>query len=115
VAEWPPLALCAGAAERRAWQNAQQGRLSSVSLCWALSKSCRLLAQDTDLAFAIRADGLDVLFQPLSVVYHQEGGTFGSRSELQNQLMVENKFKFFEKWKSVLQVGPMPGRHSSPS
>ncbi len=80
-----------------------------MALRTSLSTSgCAPPAQDTDLAFAIRDAGLEVLFQPLSVVYHQEGGTFGSGSALQNQLMLENKFKFYDKWKNLLSVGTMP-------
>jgi len=36
--------------------------------------------EDTDLAMRLRQAGLDVVLQPLSIVYHQEGATFGSGS-----------------------------------
>ena len=32
--------------------------------------------EDVDLAVRVRQAGLDVFLQPLSIVYHQEGGTF---------------------------------------
>ena len=55
----------------------------------------------------VRAAGLQVLLQPLAVVYHQEGTTFGtdSSSSLKRQLITENRAKFVHKWGSVLQVG----------
>ena len=54
----------------------------------------------------VRAAGLDVIFQPLAVNFHQEGGTFGteSTSNLKKRLMAENKEKFLSKWSYVLQV-----------
>lgn len=47
-----------------------------------------------------------MLFQPLAVVYHQEGTTFGTDadSELKRMLMVKNKDKFLDKWRATLQV-----------
>ena len=55
---------------------------------------------------SVRAAGLEVIFQPLAVNFHQEGGTFGteSTSSLKQRLMAENKVKFFTKWSYVLQV-----------
>lgn len=56
---------------------------------------------------AVRAAGLRVLLQPLAVVYHQEGGTFGTdeTSELKRRLMAENRDKFERKWREDLRVG----------
>jgi hypothetical protein len=65
-----------------------------------------LPAQDTDLAMAIRRAGLDVIFQPLALNFHQEGTTFGTdaTSELKQRLMAENKERFLTKWRAVLQA-----------
>lgn len=62
--------------------------------------------EDTDFAMSVRAAGLKVLLQPLAVVYHQEGTTFGTdaTSDLKRQLMAENRRKFLRKWSDVLQV-----------
>jgi GT2 family glycosyltransferase len=69
--------------------------------------------EDTDLAMTVRASGLKVLLQPLAVVYHQEGTTFGTdaSSDYKRQLMAENRAKFKRKWGTVLQVrlGPWAG------
>lgn len=62
--------------------------------------------QDTDLAMSVRAAGYRVLVQPLAVVYHQEGGTFGTEeaSDRKKLLMIENGKKFRQKWEKELQV-----------
>jgi GT2 family glycosyltransferase len=75
--------------------------------------------EDTDLAFTMTQAGLDIVYQPLAVVYHQEGSTFGTdqTSDLKRQLMKQNKAKFVEKWADKLQyhcpqeVGLMEGSH----
>lgn len=59
--------------------------------------------EDTDMAMALRREGMEVYFQPGSIVYHQEGHTFGSDSPLKLRLMAENKAKFIEKWQSQLE------------
>lgn len=62
--------------------------------------------QDTDFAMAVRAAGLRVLLQPLAVVHHQEGGTFGTdaTSDLKRRLMDQNRERFQHKWESALQA-----------
>ena len=47
--------------------------------------------------------------QPLAVVYHQEGGTFGADSQLKKSLMAANRQKFVAKWGRELRVGRRPG------
>ncbi|KAL4514390.1 hypothetical protein Ndes2437A_g01102 [Nannochloris sp. 'desiccata'] len=59
--------------------------------------------EDTDLAMALREAGWQVVLQPFAVVYHQEGGVFGSDSVEKTQLMVENRAKFQRKWEIQLQ------------
>ena len=66
--------------------------------------------EDTDLAMAARAAGREVLVQPLAVVYHQEGGTFGTDADspLKRRLMAENGARFEEKWRTVLRRSHCP-------
>ena len=61
--------------------------------------------EDTDLAMEMRKMGKAVIYQPLSVVFHQEGGTFGTDedSELKRSLMSRNKVVFYNKWNLELQ------------
>ena len=61
--------------------------------------------EDTDLAMEMRKMGKSVIYQPLSVVFHQEGGTFGTDedSELKRSLMSRNKVVFYNKWNLELQ------------
>lgn len=77
--------------------------------------------QDTDFAMAVRAAGYKVLLQPVSVVYHQEGGTFGTdaNSDIKRRLMLENGQKFKKKWDTVLKVPTVialrHNKHNRPS
>jgi GT2 family glycosyltransferase len=59
--------------------------------------------EDTDLAFAVTKAGLDIIYQPLAVVYHRSGSTFGKDSDFKLKLMAENKKKFITKWSEALQ------------
>lgn len=66
--------------------------------------------EDTDLAMAVRAAGLKVLYQPLALVYHQEGGTFGGDDSPRKQrLMAANRAKFVDKWALQLQGHDVAG------
>lgn len=59
--------------------------------------------EDTDLAFEIRKRGYKVYYQPLSVVVHFEGASNGTDlTEGQKYYQVQNREKFYEKWKDVL-------------
>lgn len=80
--------------------------------------------EDTDLAMSVTNSGLEVLFQPLAVVYHQEGGTFGTdeTSSLKRDLMAQNGALFKNKWRDVLQkyhcppsLGLLPTTHRGSS
>ena len=67
--------------------------------------------EDTDLAFAIRARGNRVVYQPLAEVIHFEGVSHGTdiQSGVKRHQAV-NQTRFVEKWKSVLD-----GSHFAPN
>jgi Predicted glycosyltransferases len=60
--------------------------------------------EDTDLAFKVRKEGLRVVYQPESVVYHIEGGTAGTNinSGFKKYQSINQK-KFIKRWRDVLQ------------
>jgi GT2 family glycosyltransferase/glycosyltransferase involved in cell wall biosynthesis len=59
--------------------------------------------EDADLAFAVRAAGRKVFYQPLSTIVHFEGQTSGTdTSEGVKQHQVVNRETFAAKWSSVL-------------
>ena len=62
--------------------------------------------EDTDLAMALSAAGLPVMLQPLAVVHHREGGTFGTdeTSAPKRVLMERNGRLFAAKWADRLQA-----------
>jgi glycosyltransferase involved in cell wall biosynthesis len=65
--------------------------------------------EDTDLAFAVRAAGKRVIYQPESLVIHFEGvssGTDVNAGVKQHQLI--NRVKFAEKWADALTRQPPP-------
>lgn len=60
--------------------------------------------EDTDLAFKVHAEGLRVLYQPESIIYHIEGATAGvSTSSGFKKYQTINQKKFLRRWKSTLQ------------
>lgn len=66
--------------------------------------------EDTDLAFAVRAMGRRVLYQPRSRVVHLEGISSGTdTSSGTKAYQVRNRHVFAEKWRDVLST-----RHLSP-
>ncbi|WP_443093942.1 glycosyltransferase [Marinicella pacifica] len=66
--------------------------------------------EDTDLAFAVRASGLRVLYQPHSRVIHFEGISSGTDvSSGVKKYQVINQQKFADKWKDALRHQPAPG------
>lgn len=69
--------------------------------------------EDTDLAFAARKRGYQVLYQPLSVVVHFEGVSNGKDvSAGQKAYQEKNRAKFYEKWKDILAGSHCPnGEH----
>ncbi|MBK1695572.1 hypothetical protein CKO09_12665 [Chromatium weissei] len=61
--------------------------------------------EDTDLAFAVRAHGLRVLYQPLSQVVHYEGVTAGTDlTSGMKAYQVRNQALFREKWATALAL-----------
>ena len=60
--------------------------------------------EDSDLAFEVRKHGYKVVYQPESVVVHFEGMSNGTDTSTGiKAYQVENKAKFFDKWKETLQ------------
>jgi glycosyltransferase involved in cell wall biosynthesis len=67
---------------------------------------------DTDLAFAVRDLGLDVVYQPRCVVIHDEGVSHGTdETKGVKAHQVTNRIKFQAKWADALsrQLQPGPG------
>lgn len=65
--------------------------------------------EDTDLAFAVRAAGLKVYYEPQSTVIHFEGITAGTDTGSgMKRYQVVNREKFLDKWKSALALQPPP-------
>jgi GT2 family glycosyltransferase len=67
--------------------------------------------EDADLCFAIREAGLRVVYQPASVVIHDEGTTAGTddRSGVK-RFQTRNRARFFDRWQKTLRdrVPPSP-------
>ena len=68
--------------------------------------------EDTDLCFAIRHRlGLQVMYQPKSVVIHYEGISSGtSTTSGTKRYQVVNMSKFRQKWQAVLQRNCLPNK-----
>ncbi len=65
--------------------------------------------EDTDLCFAARQAGHQVLYQPASVIYHFEGVSNGTDTAGGiKQYQLTNQEKFREKWSDVLQLQHFP-------
>ena len=72
--------------------------------------------EDTDLAFAVRAAGLRVLYQPQAVVVHDEGATAGTDlASGPKAAQVRNQQVFAEKWADALATRLAPGRVPTPA
>lgn len=66
--------------------------------------------EDTDLAFATRAAGKRVIYQPESLVVHFEGISSGTDLHAGvKQYQLVNKAKFAEKWAIALKKQPVAG------
>jgi GT2 family glycosyltransferase/glycosyltransferase involved in cell wall biosynthesis len=66
--------------------------------------------EDTDLAFAVRAAGLKVWYEPAATVVHFEGITSGTDTASgTKRYQVVNQAKFREKWQDALARQPAPG------
>lgn len=65
--------------------------------------------EDADLAFEVRRHGYKVVYQPLSVVVHFEGISNGTDlTSGQKKYQVENRQKFYDKWKDMLEAEHFP-------
>ena len=72
--------------------------------------------EDTDLAFAVRALGARVRYQPASRVLHDEGTTAGTDTGSGVKAgQVRNRGVFADKWSAVLQAHPPPGTVPGPA
>ena len=66
--------------------------------------------EDTDLAFAVRASGLSVFYEPNSVVVHCEGISAGTDITTgMKRYQVINQATFAAKWQEALLRQPKPG------
>jgi hypothetical protein len=65
--------------------------------------------EDVDLAFAVRAAGHRVVYQPACVIVHAEGGTSGTDTRSgAKRFQVVNQKKFAAKWREALIDQPSP-------
>lgn len=72
--------------------------------------------EDTDLAFAVRACGRRVLYQPAARVVHMEGATAGTDTGGGvKAYQVRNRGRFAEKWGDALAGHPTAGTLPSPA
>ena len=68
--------------------------------------------EDTDIAFEVRALGLDVAYQPYCRIVHHEGMSYGSDTRSAKiSHMERNRRQFREKWSAVL---PLHGSSNAP-
>lgn len=66
--------------------------------------------EDTDLAFAVRAAGFKVYYEPAATVVHFEGVTSGTDvASGTKRYQVVNREKFLDKWKEALARQPASG------
>jgi len=71
--------------------------------------------EDTDLAFAVRAAGHRVVYQPASRVVHDEGTTAGTDTgHGVKAFQVRNRGRFARKWQAQLQAHPDPATVPGP-
>ncbi|HWU71211.1 MAG TPA: glycosyltransferase [Pseudoxanthomonas sp.] len=71
--------------------------------------------EDTDLAFAVRAAGRRVLYQPAARVVHMEGATAGTdTSSGAKAYQVRNAAIFATRWKKALEPHSPPGTVPEP-
>jgi GT2 family glycosyltransferase len=65
--------------------------------------------EDTDLAMKVRAEGLQVLYQPAATVVHFEGVTSGTdTSSGIKAYQISNQRKFLARWLDTLAGHPLP-------
>ena len=72
--------------------------------------------EDTDLAFAVRATGKRVLYQPASVVVHDEGSSAGTDlASGPKAAQVRNRAVFADKWQAALRTQLPAGSIPTPA
>lgn len=72
--------------------------------------------EDTDLAFAVRATGLRVLYQPAATVVHDEGATSGTDlTQGPKAAQVRNQSVFAHKWQDTLRMQLPAGTIPTPA
>lgn len=72
--------------------------------------------EDVDLAFAVRASGRRVVYQPACVIVHAEGGTAGvDTGSGPKRYQVRNQRIFVEKWGETLSEQPVPASNPDAS
>jgi GT2 family glycosyltransferase len=72
--------------------------------------------EDTDLAFAVRATGRRVLYQPAAQVVHDEGATSGTDTGSGiKAYQARNRGRFAGRWHDALAAHPAPGTLPSPA
>ncbi len=72
--------------------------------------------EDTDLAFAVRAAGQQVWYQPAARVVHWEGVTAGTDAGSgAKAYQIRNRGIFLQKWRSALDAQLPPGSVPSPA
>jgi GT2 family glycosyltransferase/glycosyltransferase involved in cell wall biosynthesis len=72
--------------------------------------------EDTDLAFAARAAGHRVVYQPFARVLHDEGTSAGTDTGSGvKSAQVRNRGVFAEKWRDALRAQPAPGAAPTPA
>ena len=72
--------------------------------------------EDTDLAFGVRAAGLRVLYQPASIVVHDEGTSAGTDlSQGPKAAQVRNQSVFAHKWQDALRAQLPAGTIPTPA
>ena len=72
--------------------------------------------EDTDLAFAVRDAGFQVLVQPAARVVHDEGTSHGTDTGTGTKAyQVRNRGIFARKWAQALAAHPAPGAVPSPA
>ena len=72
--------------------------------------------EDTDLAFAVRAAGHRVVYQPAAQVVHVEGATSGTDiASGAKAYQVRNRGRFADKWRQALAAQPPAGNVPGPA
>ena len=66
--------------------------------------------EDVDLAFAVRAHGRKVIYQPASLIMHDEGASAGTDLDVgMKRHQRINQARFVAKWQAALAAQPPPG------